>query len=498
MEESILRYIDCRSWRRYGFRLLLYVLYSRKYVGRAMREFRKTTGRGKKPQVWYIEVDPKDPETYIKRWGVLDGALQETADRPGSCGVEGHSDYQTAAEYVKFCMSRDIRKKQEEGYVEYVKGKPVSDVVSIVDFSKPLPKNFCFYKPKLEIADDKLKKLEDAGRAVWTLKRDGMMHLSVKRQNNWEIYSRRMDLVTEKYPHIVEALSRMKVPNGTIFVGEIVLLKDNGADDFKSVSRICRSKEDLSLAYQGLGDFPKGKDPEVLGKVSYYVFDVPFYDSKDAIKEATVGKRLALMRHLFSQLDPKLSVNTGVKANKKQMISESKRREAMLRESFVAPLKIYKTSTGDDLDLARELKAEGFVVLDTDACYGDKGYSFDGKASRPDGIWKRKAKLEDEFIITGVYSGSGRNRNRFGGFNIAQIHPDTGEQIDCGKCGGGFSDEHRDSFLDDSLIGKTIKVEFDSRQAPNKGVYAVRFPVYKAFADKAPEECVAQNLPEED
>ena len=174
-----------------------------------MREFRKTTGRGKKPQVWRISIDPSNTETYVVSWGVLDGAVQTTADTPGTCGVEGHSDYQTGADYAIFCMNREIRKKKEQGYVEYIDGKPTEKVVSSVDLSLGLPKNFCLYKPKLEIADKKLKKLEEDKRAVWTLKRDGMMHIAFKRVGEWEIYSRRIDLATEKFPRVINSLNKL-------------------------------------------------------------------------------------------------------------------------------------------------------------------------------------------------------------------------------------------------------------------------------------------------
>lgn len=458
-----------------------------------MREFRKTTGRGKKPQVWFIGKD-KDPEVYVVRWGIIDGAQQETRDRPGSCGVEGHSDFQTPSEYAQFCIDREVRKKLEQGYVEYVNGKPLSEVATTIDFSKPLPKNLCFYKPQLKIEDEALEKLDKNNRAIWTLKRDGMCHIAVKHNNGWEIYSRRMDLVTDKYPHIVEKLDQIDVGNGTILVGEMVLLNPDGTDNFKGVSRICRSKTDLALAYQGLGEFPKKhKDEGVLGKISYYVFDVPFCNSKDLVSGMTVRSRLGLMREMFTTFGKLEDIEYGF-TDERTMKRESKRRERMLREHYVAPLKIYHTSASEDLELAKTLGAEGWVVMDADATYGDKGYSFDGKARRPSGIWKRKPKHEDEFIISGIYKGSGKNRERFGGFTIEQIHPETGERIDCGKCGGGFTNEHRDSFLDSRLIGKTIKVEFDSRQPEKDGVYAVRFPVYKGWADKTPEECIAQNL----
>ncbi len=473
------------------------------------REFRKETGRNSRPNVWFIGLDPSDPETVVTRWGLLDGAMQETRDRPGPCGVEGNADYQDAKAYAIFCMSRDIRKKTEQGYVEWVDGKAVAEVATSIDFSLPLPKNLSFYKPQTKIDEKKLAKLHLAGRAIWTLKRDGMMHIAVRRQGAWEIYSRRMDLATDRFPHIVASLDRLRFPDGTILLGEMTLLRSDGRDDFKGTSRICRSDPDLALAYQGLGPFPKdGQDKSVLGKISYYVFDIAFLNGKDGLRTATkVKDRLKVLRTAFLEFDTELSKNaTGQGASIRELMAESKRRERMLRTHHVAPLKIFHASPETDLDIAKRLGVEGFVVLDADGTYGDKGYSFDGKAQRPEGIWKRKPKLEDEFIVVGVYEGTGRNTGKLGGFYLEQIHPETGKRIDCGKCGGGFTDEQRAELWDDRdrLLqdkvgnGPTIKVEFDSRQPAKDGSYALRFPVFKGFSDKKPEECVAQGIGEDD
>lgn len=455
-----------------------------------MREFRKTTGRSARPIVWKIGID-KDPKTYLIQWGLLDGAVQETRDTPGTCGVEGHSDYFSAEQYAKVCMDREIRKKLEQGYVEYVDGNPLFETATAIDFTKQLPKNLCFYKPKKEISPKDLDRLVK-GSAIWTLKRDGMMHIAVK-SDKFEIYSRRMDLVTSNYPHIISAVEELDLPNNTILLGEMCILKPDGTDDFRAVSKICRSKTDLSLAYQGFADFPKRRaDEKVVGKLLYYVFDVAFYAGRDLISNETVRSRLTLLKEIFSVF-AKLSVNTGLKSSVEQIKHDNYLREKMLREKYIAPLKIYATDKSNDLDLAKKLRAEGFVLLDANAVYGDKAYSFDGKAQRPNGIWKRKPSCEDEFIITGIYEGTGRNRGKLGGFYIAQIHPETGKQIDCGSCGGGLTDAQREE-IDENYIGKTIKIEFDSRQPEKDGVYALRFPEFKGFSDKKPEECIAQDL----
>jgi ATP-dependent DNA ligase len=458
------------------------------------REFRKTTGRNKKPQVWCIGVNASDPSSYIVRWGVLGGVFQTTSDRPGSCGVKGHIDYQTPEEYVIFCIEREIRKKEEQGYVEYVNGSPVKDIATSIDFAKPLPKNLCFYKPKKEILDTKLSSLYDANRIIWTVKRDGMMHIAVKTKGIWDIYTRRMDLATEKFPHIVEALSKLNIHNNSILLGEMVSLRPDRRDDFVNTSRICRSDNDLALAYQGLGEFPKdSKDKTIIGKVRYYVFDIAYYNGKDVISTNSVADRLTLLSTCFSTLR-KLNVTTGINTSAGLMDRERIIRSDMLWEEYVAPLQIVHTRADKDLELAKMAGLEGFVVVDANARYGDKAYSFDGKAPRPDGIWKRKPSCEQEFIIDGMYKGSGKNRDRFGGFFISQIHPKTGENIKCGKCGGGFTDKDRDEFLNDNLTGKTIKIKFDSRQPPKDGEYALRFPVFVGMSDKLPEECKAEDL----
>lgn len=461
-----------------------------------MREFRRKNRNGK-DQVWYIGVDSKNKTSYIVKWGQLNGAMQTTSDTPGSCGVEGHVDYQTPEEYVIFCMEREIRKKEEQGYVEYVDGKPINEVATFIDFAKPLPKNLCFYKPKKEISDRKLSSLVKKERAIWTIKRDGMMHIAVRSKGVWEIYTRRMDLATEKFPHIIKALNKLNMPSNSILLGEMVSLRPDRRDDFVAVSRICRSDPDLALAYQGLGEFPKdAKETNVLGQIRYYVFDIAYLNGKDIISSLTTGQRLEILTKYFSNINSKLKVTTGINVPANIMDKEREYRSDMLWDEYIAPLQIMRTDVGEDLELAKSVGLEGFVVVDSEAKYEDKAYSFDGKAQRPSGIWKRKPKYEEEFIIEEAYEGSGRNQGKLGGFFIKQIHPDTEELIDCGKCGGGFSDEQRLDFWarKNKLVNKTIKVEFDSRQPPKNGSYALRFPVFKGFADKTPKECVAQFL----
>lgn len=430
-----------------------------------MRKFIKRTGRNDRPQVWLIGVDESNPRKYISRWGLEGGAMQETSDEPGDCGDPTHCDYKTAEEYVFVCIERDIKKKIESGYVEVIDGKEVATAATQIDFNR-LPKNLCFYKPNKSISDKEIKNLRKKN-CVWTRKRDGMMHIAVK-NNDWQIYSRRMDIETEKYPHVINALNELNIPDKTILLGEMCFIEDNYADNFKKVSRICRSKKDLALSYQGIIN-----STEVIGKLNYYIFDIAFYENND-LSNKTFGYRLNILNELF-----------------KNKLTDSK----LLKEFHVAPVEIYNTDFDKDIQLAKKLKIEGFVVVDLDSVFGDKMYSFDGKSSRPKGSYKRKPSNEQEFFITGVYEGSGRNKGKLGGFSISQINPLTGLEISCGECGGGFTDQQREEYWDDkeNMIGKTIKVEFDSRQT---GTFALRFPVFLGITDKVAAECVAEDIDE--
>ena len=85
--------------------------------------------------------------------------------------------YVNAKDNCTFNVEREIRKKEEKGYIEYVNGKPVKEEVTSIDFSKCLPKNFCSYKPQTDIKPAALEKLHKAGNAFYTRKYDGMMHL---------------------------------------------------------------------------------------------------------------------------------------------------------------------------------------------------------------------------------------------------------------------------------------------------------------------------------
>jgi len=244
---------------------------------------------------------------------------------------------------------------------------------------------------------------------------------------------------------------------------------EDGHDMVKHTASICRSDPLLALWKQGLIDeCPRKKYENEGGSIrpaSLYLYDILYWDGEPWVKTVEVGERIAKLYWLFGN---------------------PSKVEDMLISEHLAPVQIdFDANLNNDLDRAKQLGWEGYVLVDAEATYGEKGVSFAGKNYRPDGCWKRKPRYDGEFLVTGVYTGTAKNRTKLGGFYISQTHPTTGETIDCGKCGGGLSDEVRALPLD-QWPGKVIHVEYDSRSPLAGNKSALRFPQYRGVSDREP------------
>lgn len=447
----------------------------------SVREFR--LGKGAKTQVWKIWQDGNYLHT---EHGQLGGAQQHFSDRPGEKGKPGTKAFVNAEDNCKFHIAREIRKKTEHGYIEYVDGKPTQEQVKEIVFHQPIPKNFCSYKPQTDIDPKALRKLHDAKKARYTRKYDGMSHLFVHHNTGWEAYTRRMDLATERFPNHIEMLnSYLDLGVGTIIVGEVVCYDKNnhGKEDFKAVSSFCRSLPDESRKIVG-----EGKVPEP----SFIIFDVLFHDG-NALNGVTYDKRSLLWTKKFPPADK--------------------------RDSLIASVDYYDVCPDTWEAYAKERGWEGFVVTDGGAIPGEKFFSFDGDAKRPKGHHKLKPTYTEDCIVYAAASGSGKRLDGIGALFIAQIHPETGEVFQCGKTGSGMTDAdlveletickklnipilEKDKEADkiDMSLHKNqfvIELEYGERQP---GTNKFRFPVFcRIRDDKAPHECTAQRMaPEEE
>lgn len=443
------------------------------------REFRFVR-KGKKDLIWKIAQDgPK----YFTQHGQEDGAMQEFSDTPGTKGVEGTKSFVDEINNCTFHLEREIRKKTEHGYVEFVNGKPTAVAVTEMDFSKPLPKNFCSYKPQTDIKPKALEKLHKKGLDRYTRKYDGFCCLAVHHPWGWEIYSRRMDLITGHFPKQVEALEKLaSLESGTLLVGEMLCLKGDNLDDFKATSRVCRSKEQESLELRSSGEVPEPV---------FIIFDALFHNEKD-LQNTTYDDRSEIWKKL-----PTID-NRG--------------------DALVLSVDYFKLTPSTWETFAKAAGWEGFVVTDGSATPGDKFYNFSGKPKRPLGSHKLKPLYEADVVVYAGLKGTGKRQDYAGSVFVKQKHPETGEWFDCGKVGSGFTDQSTPEITErlkdlglpiiegmkeakhldfKQLTGFTVEIEYSERQP---GTNKFRYPVFKRFRDdKEPEECEAQRLaPEEE
>ena len=440
------------------------------------REFRFIR-KGQNDLLWMIA---QDGERYHTKHGQVGGVMQESSDRPGDKGVPDTKSYVNAEDNCFFHLNREIRKKTEHGYIEYVDGQPTQEQITELSFKDFLPKNFCSYKPQKSITDKALAALAKKKNDRYTRKVDGMQHVACHHPWGWEIYTRRMDVSTERFPnHVKELESLSHLAAGTILVGEMACFKTDGTDDFKGISRICRSKphEARDLVNNG----------EVVEPV-FIVFDCLFHNEKD-LSNHTYDDRSKLWKTLPAYEEAK-------KTNK-----------------LVSSVDYYDLTPNTWEKLCKEKGWEGFVVTDGSAKPGDKFYSFNGKAKRPKGHHKLKPLYEDDVVIYAGLQGTGKRLNGIGSVFVKQKHPDTGEWFSCGKVGSGFTEQDleeleslfrknnlpivsKDKEVDNIDIqnnnGLVMMLEYSERQP---GTNKFRFPVFSRLRDdKFPEECEAQRL----
>jgi ATP-dependent DNA ligase len=436
-----------------------------------MREFRR------KNLYWHIS---QNGESYTTEHGQIGTDNPQTfSDTPGPKGKEGTKAYVSAIDNCTFHMNREIRKKQEHGYIEFINGKPATEEVTEIDFNKYLPKNFCSYKPQCSIEDKAHQKIYSAGHAQYSRKYDGMNHIVAKHPWGWEIYTRRMDLATERFPNHILKLNELDADVGTVFSGEMVCHTPDGRDDFKAISRICRS--DPEDARKLIID---NECPEP----TYRVFDLIYYNG-NPLSNKSFAERQALWYGMLN----KVGLNT-----------------------LVNKVDIFDLAPVGWEEFAKTSGWEGFVLVDTTSVPGEKLFSFDGEAKRPKGHYKLKPVYEEDVVIYAGVTGSGKRLGCIGSVLVKQRHPETKEWIRCGKVGSGFTDE--DIVIIGNLLSKANLPIYDKEKDDNKelddnGIVAMiecgerqpgsqkfRFPVFiRTRTDKLPEECFIQRLaPEEE
>jgi len=420
--------------------------------------------------MWAIWVETADttasghPEVWIEH-GQVDGKKQLTNDVISEGVNIGKANETTPLEQALLTLDRKVIKQKEKGYSTDI--QETEQKIVGFNFEDPLPKELCFYKPKNSIDDNKIQKLEADRRAVFTVKRDGMMHIVRKTEKfGVEIYSRRMDLVTDKYPHLIETLNNL--PNDTVLLGEIVLFTEDGKDNFNAVSSICRSDPEKAIERQN-----------ELGKVWYYIFDVAYYRGENLLISKTYENRRKVISGYF------------------ELCTSDSHEDDPANHRYIGLAEVIDKPHSEAMKEIKERGLEGLVVWDADGIMKDsEAFTMNGKAYRPNVLWKSKPKYEDDFIVRfdpeneiGEF-GKGKNNDKLKSVFCYQLD-DDGNEVYLGKCGGGLSDEQRTFYTKEATYPRVWRIEYDSIQDKTG---SLRFPVFNAdrtlTEDKTIQECL--------
>jgi len=432
-----------------------------------MREFRNTSRTGA-VRVWSIAVFGNEIHT---QFGQLDGKMQEVVDLGEPKNV-GRANEMTAEEDAVLLAERMVLKKTRKGYVE-VGTESDEGEVDVIS-AETLPTNLCFYKPFNSITATMKQKIEQS--EAWLLRKyDGeMMVVRKTLEGRCEMYSRRMlphhhlepDIPwTARFPQIVRDIEQPTIPNGTILLGEIIGASDE--DDRWNVAKVLKSKTDKALQHQNDADL-----------LRYVIWDVAWMDGHQLLGTTKISIRLDWAEEFANSAS-----------------------HLVCPEIFVEGE--YPETLEEIMELAHFRKWEGFVAIDPNESYGDRGFNLRGKAERPrNACAKIKPVFEDDFIALwdpdngiGAY-GRGKYTGKLGSVELFQINH-LGETVKICDMGNGWSKQFIESNSTTDSWPKVVQVKYESRTYRSRGdkTDALQFPRFIVVReDKAENECINPEL----
>jgi len=241
-----------------------------------------------------------------------------------------------------------------------------------------------FVEPMKALLKDELPKGSD-----WTyeLKFDGVRALAFKRGSRITLLSRNAKDFTQRFPEVVEALSKLPCKE-VMLDGEIVALDDQGRSSFQLLQS---------------ANLPGQSAPPIF----YYVFDVIQMDGKD-LTGLPLVKRKAVAQTLVGQVSDSIRFSAGIDADSRKVIREMKTRGL-----------------------------EGLIAKRRNSEY---------EIGRRSGAWvKFKWTNEQEFVIGG-YTPPRGTRLHFGAILVGYY--DRGKLMFASKVGTGFNQKLLQSLFD--------------------------------------------------
>ena len=306
----------------------------------------------------------------------------------------------------------------------------------------PLDPKFVPAKPRQEIDEEEVLKLEKEGKVIYTRKRDGN-RLFAATTNRIRLYTSGINDVTDNYPHIIAEIKKMKLPKDTLLDGEVFVQVD-GKDNLPLIGSIMKNKPE------------KSKEIQKSNPAHYMIFDVPVLEGKELFKETNL-ERIQTVHRFFSR--------------------------AKFSPKFIFPVEILTCPLKEAQEIVRANNWEGLVIYVKD---GVSDFRVDGRPNpRPKTCWKWKPLKEDDFIVREkIWVPEGDNQ-RLKEVVLTQIDFETGKEFYCAKL-GGFEKEIK-KYLADAELPLVMQVEFMSRHESGK----LREPRFMRLRDdKKPDECI--------
>jgi len=437
-----------------------------------MREFRQTKGRTSKPVVWMVDVEDNAVHT---TWGQLDGKMQGTTQTFKAVNV-GKSNEKSPQQVAQEFADRQVLKKTREGFKEFdhETGELIGESADSIESFIELPPNMRLYKPQNSLPKY-LINLAEKGKAWFVRKRNGEMMVASKGEDgHFRFYSSKLlpshkDEADEgipwsdRFPHLLGVLKRYDIPDRSVLAGELV--SGRYEDDLYRVGSVMKSLTPRALELQ-----------QKEGPLWYCIWDVIFWSGKNLLETMTYRERLQVLKRAIATPFP-------------DYLTLPEREAPAADESVIDAMK----------EQAKDKGWEGYVVVDPEVPYGEKGVSFHGKAERPKYCGKLKPTLEADFIAMwdpdndiGTW-GKGKKSGGVGALFLYLLDEETGENVYISKCGGGLTDEDVFKLADPSLYPLVVEVEF-AAWTP-KG--SIQFPELKRVRhDKDPEDCTLSQRPE--
>lgn len=435
-----------------------------------LREFRQLQSRSGTPRVWGIEVIGRNIDT---TWGQLGGAMQTAREVMNGVNI-GKSNEKSPAQYALERAREMCRKKDWEGYKEFKDGVMLDPPSATTINFDELPLNLCFYKPDNTMGAG-ITKLANAGKVLYTRKRNGLAYVLSRGAEQPRLYSRKMlrqhddekgGALTwnDRFPHIIEAAAKI-MPENSIILGELVMDRD-GADDMPTIQSYTKSLTMQSLA-----------DQAAQGRPHFYIWDIAFWAGKDLVKTVPVRDRFELINELDygGAFLPIECFDVSFLSNPEQAIVH-----------------------------AKEMGWEGYVVVDPNGIYGDKAYNFKGKPDRPGSVCaKLKPTYEDDFVAYwdpskkwGERSTKARNNRGIKSVALFQYNK-AGQLIPISQVSSGLSDEQKEKWAVTDRWPQVWKIEYKDRRymADGDDTNALDFAAFvEERTDKKPEECINPRL----